>query len=138
MTIINRKRCNSDKFKQKAKANMTKRYSDPNERNKQSEIQKTIWTEEKRRKQSEIIKNSIKNNNFYEKRNCLLRKKCCFEFMGEKIIFDSRKEALSYIKNKYNITLSRKIEQEMLHNKIPYVSFKKDKSHLNGMLLYYI
>ena len=46
--------------------------------------------------------------------------------MGEKIIFNSRKEALSYIKNKYNITFSRKVEQEMLHNRIPYVSFKKD------------
>lgn len=138
MTIINRERCSSDEFKQKARENMTKKYSDTNERIKQSEIQKTVWTEEKRRKQSEIIKNSIKNNNFYEKRNSLLRKKCCFEFIGEKIIFNSRKEALSYIKNKYDITFSRKVEQEMLHNRIPYVSFKKDKSHLNGMLLYYI
>ena len=61
-----------------------------------------------------------------------------FEYKNIKILFNSRKEALQYIKETYNIVFARKIEQDMLHNKAPYVAYHKEQKYLNGMLLYYV
>ena len=138
MTEINRKRCQSEEFKENARKNMIKRYQDPKEREKQSENQRVIWTAEKRQQQSQLIKEKAKTNNFHEKASKKMQKKCIFHFKDTKILFDSRKQALQYIKETYDIVFARKIEQEMLYNKTPYVAYHKEKRHLNGMLLYYV
>lgn len=44
MTNINRKRCNSSEFRNKASLRMKKRYSNESERNKQSEKIKRSWS----------------------------------------------------------------------------------------------
>ena len=138
MTQINRERCQSEAFKENARKNMTKRYEDPKEREKQAEHQRVVWTEEKRQQQSQLIKEKAKIDNFHERASKKMQKKCMFQFKDTKILFDSRKQALQYIKETYDIVFARKVEQDMLYNKTPYVAYHKEKRHLDGMLLYYI
>ena len=138
MTKINQQRCSTKEFKENARKNMVERYKNPEERHKQAEHQKVIWTEEKREQQSQLIKEKAKTNDFHKRGSITRQKKCFFKFNDKEIIFNSRKEALCYIKENYNIVFGRKTEQDMLHNKAPYVAYHKEQKHLNGMLLYYI
>lgn len=138
MLEINKKRCSSEVFKENARKNMIKRYQDPEERKKQSNIQRNVWTEEKRKKQSDLLKEKFKDIDLKKKMIRHLERKCMFEFNDDKRIFNSRIEALNYIKENYNIVFARKIEQDMLHNKTPYIAYHKQYKHLNGMKLYYI
>jgi hypothetical protein len=61
-----------------------------------------------------------------------------FQFQDTQILFDSRKQALQYIKETYNIVFARKIEQEMLYHKTPYTAYHQANRHLDGMMLYYV
>ena len=138
MTEINRKRCQSEEFRENAKKNMIKRYQNPCEREKQAMHQKVVWTKEKREKQSQLIKEKANTDNFHERASIKRQKKCLFKFNEIEILFDSRKQALQYIKETYDVVFARKVEQNMLHNKVPYTAYHKDKKYLDGMLLYYV
>ena len=138
MTQINRARCQSESFKENARKNMTQKYKDPKEREKQAEHQRAIWTPEKRQQQSQLIKEKAKHNNFHERASITRQKKCMFQFQDVQILFDSRKQALQYIKETYNIVFARKVEQEMLYHKTPYIAYHQANRHLDGMMLYYV
>ena len=139
MKVINKERCSTTDFKEAARIRMKKRYEDTNERLKQSEKQKGIWTEEKRKKQSELIKKTYQENEeLIERRKLKFQKKCVFVFKDDEKVFNSYKELREYAKEKYGFSCSRKIEQDMLKNRKCYKSQKAKYKKFNGLLMYYV
>ena len=140
MTIINKERCSTDEFKNDARNRMIERYSDENERLKQSKKLKEVWQDEDlRNKQRENRLHYLQEHpevlNLIAESN---QKKCAMEFNGEIKEFDSKKELFKYLKENYNITFSRAVEQDMFNNGTEYRSYTKKKSYMNGLKLYYI
>ena len=138
MTKINQERCSSEKFKENARKNMIKRYENPEERQKQAEKQKAVWTPEKRKQQSELLKNIPNIQEMYKQRNAKFKRKCRLEYNSECIDFDSRAALLAYLKNTYGFQTSRKTEQDMLHNKTAYVAFQQRYKKFDGLKMYYL
>lgn len=139
MTVINKERCNTDEFKEKARNRMINKYSDKNERELQSKKIKDAWNnDELRERQSNMVKQYRETHPEYVNRliesHC---KKCILEFNGEKTSFNSKKELFKYLNDKYNIQLSRKTEQYLFNTGNQYKAFHKSKSYMDGMRLYY-
>ena len=140
MTEINRKRCSSDDFKEKARQRMIEKYSDPKERELQSIKIKKAWSnpeliqaQSNARKQYAIehpeVIQAIARSHY---------KKCIFELNGEKIEFESLKDLKAYLKNTYGLVLSRAKEQDMLYNRTPYITDRSKYNYLIGFKIYYV
>lgn len=135
MTDINTKRCQTDTFRNLQRQRLIDRYKNDNERQKQSDMQKHIWTDKKKKEQSIIIKTAYKNHPNMKHKN---EKACILEFNNEIIKFNSKKELQNYAKEKYGFSCSRKIEQKLLYQKCPYIAFSKKYQKYNGLKMYYV
>lgn len=95
---------------------MKRRYESPEERELQRNRQKQIWTDQRRIEQSNKTKLYYANNpnDNRWKKAC---KPCVLEINGSKILFPSCKALEEYLYTNYGFCCSRKIEQDMLHNK---------------------
>lgn len=140
MTEINRERCNSDDFKEKARLRMVQRYSYPKERELQSiKITKAWSNPELREQQSEKRKQyALDHPEIIQAIARSHYKKCVFELNGEIIEFESLKDLKAYLKNTYGLVLARAKEQDMLYNKTPYTTDRSKYSHLIGFKMYYV
>lgn len=137
MTKINKCRCSSEEFKKKTSVRMKQKYESPKERELQHNRQKQMWTDQKRIEQSNRIKQYYANNpnDNRWKKTC---KPCVLEINGSTIYFPSYKELKQYLYINYGFCCSRKIEQDMLHNKTAYHSLRAKYKILNGMKMYYV
>lgn len=138
MKQINSNRCSTNEFKKKCSINMKKRYEDENERKKQSEIVKESWKNpDLRRSQSERLKNFYKG----KKRDCSYNNTpYIIEINGEKLFFNSRKDADNYLSQKYNgFKLPRgKRSNLKLDGSNEFYTKNKKYEKLNGMKVYKI
>lgn len=139
MTMINTARARSDDFRRKTGERMRKKYQDPEERQKQSEIVKRAWTDEKRYKQSLNLRDHAKMHpEMIAKRSAKNQKKCVLEFKGKKIEFESMKLLKEYLKSQYGLEFARRTEQDMLKNHRPYKSNRKKMQQFVGLKMYYV
>ena len=138
MMEINRDRCTSEEFKMKASERLTKKYSNIEERKLQSEKIKKAWNNEQLKKeQSERLKKYYKT---HKKDNSYNNIPCGIKFNGTTYEFESVKQLKKFMKEEFNfVPRNPKIKQMMIDgtNGIPYISFFKKHSNLNGVLLYY-
>ena len=139
MTAINRKRCQSEEFKKKCSERMIIRYSDPEERKRQSEItRKFCHTEEYRKKCSESHKQYWAT---HEKDGSMFYKPCVFKLNDIYIEFESVNALREYLITEYNYNPDRRTFKKLMNdgkNNIPYKPFHRNKmGKLSGMIIYY-
>lgn len=138
MEKINKDRCTSEEFKMKASERLTKKYSNIKERKLQSERIKKSWNNEQlKEEQSERLRNYYKT---HKKDNSYNNIPCGIKFNGVIYEFESVKQLKKFMKEEFNFApRNSNVKQMMIDgtNGIPYVSFFKKHSNLNGMLLYY-
>lgn len=138
MTKINQKRCCTEGFKQQTSKRMKEKYSNPEERRKQSELLKEIWSDpELRKRNGERIKEHFKKHKRDNSYNC---KPCVFELGEQKIYFDSVGDLLAFLKTEYDFCLSRPSQHDYFadgKNRIPYNPIRKKQAPLKGMLVYF-
>lgn len=138
MTIINRNRCSSDEFKNKISQSGKLRYSDINERIKQSERIRAYWNEDAKRKHSEIIKNMHKNYNGVWNNGKSIP---CVMILNDNVYeFDTIKSLMKFFKTNYNWAPSREALRKIFNdslNGIQFNPFRKNKlKDLIGMTLF--
>lgn len=138
MTYINRKRCQTEEFREKASINGKKRYSDSREREVQSIRARAYWNEEACKAHSEKMTEYYKTHPKINKGNY---KPCIFELGSMKIEFECVKDLMSFLSTEYQYNLCRRTFKKLMEdgsNGIPYKPFHKNKgSKLEGMLIYY-
>lgn len=136
MTKINRERCGSEEFKEKASKRLTKLYEDPEERRKQSEKIRKSWSnEELRQKQSAHLKeyySTHKHDYSFNYKRCSLT---LGDFYKE---FESVKELREFLKSEYDYSTSNPNLKKMLTDHTPFNYPRKRFQFLNGMVLSYI
>lgn len=140
MTEINRLRCSSVEFKNKASKRLSEKYKDESERIKQSNKIKKSWSNPELRKlQSDKLKRYYKTN---KKDQSYLYKPCILELNGVRIEFDSKKSLCKYLKDKYNYSPDQNRFKNIINNSLKGIGFKpfnnKEKlKDLVGMKIYY-
>lgn len=136
MQKINKERCTSIDFKQKISRATTKRFEDIEERRRQSEKIKIAWSNpDLIQQQRERI---LKYYSEHKKDNSYLHKPCILEFENKRYEFDSRKKLDAFLKQEFNLVLSRKLETELLLTEKPYRPFHKNRlKKFIGMRIYY-
>lgn len=136
MTIINKERCQSPKFKKEKSEYMHKKYESQSERKKQSETLKKSWANiELRKRQSEIIKNSY-DDRLRNIRKIAGQKQIELTINDKVIVFESRKALLAYLKATFNYVPSNHTLKKLL-NGTPLHTKTKFK-HLEGLKIKYI
>lgn len=139
MTNINRKRCNSSEFRNKASLRMKKRYSNESERNKQSEKIKRSWSNQQlREEQSSRLKEYYKN---HKKNQSYLYKECILEIDGQYFEFENFKSLRKFLKEHYNYKPDYNMLKEIIRNSkndIGFNPYHKNKlKDLVGMKIFY-
>lgn len=137
MTKINQARCRTDKFKERARQNMIKRYSNKEEREKQSKVIREAWSNDTLKKeQSERLK---KYYSTHKKDNSYNNRKCAMELNGEVKVFNSRKELKDHLKSKYNVEFPNPKLKKLVDSGEVFIPFHKNRENLkqiSGMRLY--
>lgn len=140
MTIINKKRCNTEGFKRKISKATSKRYSDEKERKLHAEKVKEAWSDKKlRENQSKILKGYYSVHEHDCSFNYI---PCVFELNGIKIQFESIKDLRKYLLEEYQYNPDRRTFNKLMElgkQNIPYEPFHKNNAklqRLKGMLIY--
>ena len=116
MTEINRHRCSTNSFKQNQKNNMIKRYSNEEERKKQSDRLTKVWDDDNlKRRQSEITKKIHEREKEFGIERNYKTTKCCLEHNDVCLEFESVSKLQDYITSKYGFCPSRKAFQNLLN-----------------------
>lgn len=136
MTKINQERCNTKEFKELHRKMLVDRYSDINERKKQSEKIRQSWSDETLRKEQAERSRKAYYKGTKEAIIAANEKEIVFELNGNKKIFNSRKECLQYLSNTYNFNPSHHTLGKILKGE-PYYAYHKRFKCLDGMRLYY-
>ena len=139
MTKINRERCGTDEFRSHISLCTSQRYANPEERRRQAERQKAVWTEEKRAEQRTKSKAyAAEHPDMVQRRAANQWKPCVLEFHGETFEFPSLKALKEYLWETYQFRIGeRRKEQDMLINKAPFTTNRKDRKRFEGMKIYY-
>ena len=140
MTIINTKRARQDKYRKNIGIKIKEYYNNhPDKLKKHSEKIKAVWTPEKRQIHSELIKS--RSPEVKKKIAQSHQKKCIFELNNIHKEFDSVKDLMNFLIQEYNYHPDRRTFNRILFNganEIPYKSFHKKYSYLDGMIIYRI
>lgn len=140
MTAINKKRCNTEEFKNKLSKATSKRYQDISERKLHSEKIREVWSnQDLREEQSKKLKEYYSKNEHDCSFNFI---SCAFELNDIKITFESIKDLRKYLLEEYQYNPDRRTFNKLMElgkRGIPYRPFHKNNEklqRLNGMLIY--
>ena len=137
MTTINKERCSSQEFKKNKSEYMSNKYQNEEERRLQSERVKRAWEDEELRKRhSEIIKKS-QTQEVRDKRANRLKKKVELSLGEIVVVFDSRKEMLSYLSEELSFNPSNTTLAKLLAGET-YKPFRKAQKPLEGLKIRYV